>query len=279
MDTVPESNNISVAELKLLNIRKSNNELVRLSKAAIYESRFYLAYPFRRKRTSAGKFLIFTFQRTGSTLLVDLLDSHPEIQCEGEILLHRKFLPRTYLSYKAQISPKSTFGFKLITSHFIYQGMANPDDFIRYLSASDFKFILLSRRNIVRAAISLYLAVQSGKFHHYKDELHRPDQKVNLSQPELFHYIDWLEKNRRFLEQLTHDIPHISFIYEDDLLTSEKQQATVDSICRYLNVDPCQAKTQLLRSPKENTFDRVQNLEEVVSWLLRSPYSDMADFS
>ncbi len=37
------------------------------------------------KRSTKSKFIIFGQGRSGSTLLMELLDSHPEIKCDSEL--------------------------------------------------------------------------------------------------------------------------------------------------------------------------------------------------
>jgi len=45
------------------------------------------------------KFVIFTTPRTGSTLLIKTLDTHPEIMCAGEIFLYKKDMTHSGIQY------------------------------------------------------------------------------------------------------------------------------------------------------------------------------------
>jgi len=42
------------------------------------------------------KFAIFTLPRTGSTLMVKTLDSHPQIFCAGEIFFYKRRRPSSW---------------------------------------------------------------------------------------------------------------------------------------------------------------------------------------
>src|SRR4030095_16137361 len=67
------------------------------------------------------KFVIYTRGRTGSTVLTDLINSHPDIFCDAEIFnfiyCNTKVLfPRAYIkscSKRASIYKKKVYGFKV----------------------------------------------------------------------------------------------------------------------------------------------------------------------
>ena len=68
-----------------------------------------------------SEFVVFGMGRTGSSLLVSLLDSHPAICCEGEILNHQNWRgawrplewivrrqPMPYLAYRRRLAQRRT---------------------------------------------------------------------------------------------------------------------------------------------------------------------------
>ncbi|HBE17486.1 MAG TPA: hypothetical protein DEG17_03890 [Cyanobacteria bacterium UBA11149] len=57
----------------------------------------YLRVLFKHKNIPSNKFVIFGQGRTGSTLLYSLLNSHPQIHCDEEILEDRVFFPVQYV--------------------------------------------------------------------------------------------------------------------------------------------------------------------------------------
>ena len=55
--------------------------------------------------------------RSGSTLLVSLLDSHSQIFCDNEIYHRKVFAPWKYLRLRSRMGGKPVYGFKLLTYH------------------------------------------------------------------------------------------------------------------------------------------------------------------
>ena len=73
----------------------------------------------------------------GSTLIASLLDAHPAIRCEGELLMHRLLLPLTYVDGRCGAAGRtgtSAYGFKILTHHLMRdRGIADPRPFIAKL--------------------------------------------------------------------------------------------------------------------------------------------------
>lgn len=64
------------------------------------------------------KFVIFTVGRSGSRLLVSLLQSHTHIHCDDELFQRKLISPLNYLRLKERLSRKDVYGFELNTYHF-----------------------------------------------------------------------------------------------------------------------------------------------------------------
>ena len=93
--------------------------------------------------------MIVSIGRSGSELLVSLLDSHPKIRCESEILFMRRVFPTGFLlqrSVTARLTGAHAYGFKLLTHHAGLQDHADPAGYLRRLHARGFRFIVLERR-------------------------------------------------------------------------------------------------------------------------------------
>ncbi|MEZ4555698.1 MAG: hypothetical protein R2854_04465 [Caldilineaceae bacterium] len=65
-----------------------------------------------------AKFVIMT-RRAGKGLLVDLLNSHPQIQGQTELLHDRMLFPRRYLRANERLARLPVFGFKLLSYQMI----------------------------------------------------------------------------------------------------------------------------------------------------------------
>ncbi len=234
-----------------------------------------LLYPYCltiHKRHPIKKFLIYGFPRSGSTLLVSLLDAHPDIHCEGELLIHPLFDPRRYIDCNASICRKEIFGFKLLVDHFETQNIESPATFLSSLVQSGYLIINLVRRNLFRAALSSLYASFIGKTHIKKTdgEIRRIPMHVD---PTVL-----LRKIKRFEDlEYNHsislkDFTYQTICYEDDLLTKSKQQATVDRICEYLRIASAPVDTNILRTTSDDVEDFVENYAEISASLENSEY-------
>lgn len=125
----------------------------------------------------AGQFLIVAVPRTGSKLLVEMLDSHPEILCHTEV-----FNPKsTYLSRKPELSIGTKadrdrrpwrflrklyethagcklVGFKIMPSH-------NNMVLLRLLLSRATRKVILTRKHWLHAYVSNQLALATKQYH------------------------------------------------------------------------------------------------------------------
>ena len=72
--------------------------------------------PYRRKASRtrpSTRFVIFAQGRTGSSLLRSLLNAHPEVRTEGEILGRPVIDPVRFVERHATVSSPPVFGFKV----------------------------------------------------------------------------------------------------------------------------------------------------------------------
>lgn len=229
-----------------------------------------------------NKFFIFAHYRTGSTLLKSLIDSHPEIKCDGEI-----FLPFVYLDFKKMLFPNlyiknnlykckmDNYGFILRLSQLqnvLTRFHKNPKYFIKNLYKNDWKIIHLKRRNYLRQAISNILHLERGQAH---DTPEKPLKKtiIRISPEKLMKSIKWMENCSKREDQILKDINHIKIFYEDDLLNSDTHQSTSDRIFRYLGLPSEIVKTKLRRTSSDKIGEYVENFDELVEFLNQTEYS------
>ena len=66
------------------------------------------------KNRDVSKFLIIARARSGTTLLTNLLDAHPDVTCDREVLAKRVRAPQAYLNALAGKSSTKAYGLSLI---------------------------------------------------------------------------------------------------------------------------------------------------------------------
>ncbi len=239
-----------------------------LSEALLYFSDFFI-HP-KRPET---KFFILSYPRTGSNLLVSLLDSHPLIHCENEILMNRLMQPERYIHCRSSRSKAPVYGFKLQSHHLDIQHINDSGIFIHNLYESGFKIIKLSRENAFRSALSLIYAQESGKYHYSKHDKSIITPKIHVDPQKLLERIEWMELQKERITQWTADLPHLDLVYEEHLLDHQQQQATTKLILGFLGLPYQELTSNFMRMKSEDIASFVENAAEVISLIASSKYA------
>lgn len=196
------------------------------------------------------KFVIFGTGRSGSTLLVSLLNAHECIHCDGEIF-HRKrwqrwrrsiwFIlrryPAPYIYYrllKMQIHRHtSVYGFKLL-----FQQLDFPSKQLTRLHASGWHILYLCRHSIFDQTISIQVAQITRRFHGNERNGTEPNLDPFPINPEQFLQI-FLERQQyaRLCREAVVALPHLEIVYEADLQNAEWWSTTIARICNYLDIE------------------------------------------
>lgn len=236
------------------------------------------------------RFIIYCQERTGSTLLVDLLNSHPSVHCEGEVL--GPPLPDTALgpslrawslrwigthqrmAWQARRSPRSVFGFKLL----VYQVPRSGFWSIRTFHARGWRIINLRRSSMWRQALSNLLARTTRRYHR------RPGQPagpldMELAPDDLVRELKVRVKRAELEHQDLQGLPFLELTYEEDLSRAEQWPMCLAKVCDYLGIAHPPGE---LRAPRVPTYDRppdelIPNYRALVEAVARSPYARLVD--
>jgi hypothetical protein len=216
-------------------------------------------------------FVILCLGRTGSTHLVSLLDSHPEIRCFGELFPHeRGTLDPEYAPYwqgdpleyviglTAQVSEPAV-GFKLpmgsIQAH---------RDALRLLEPEDLRIVRLSRLNLLSLFVSRRLLATT------RDSESRGDYggaTVALDPKQCIAMFKRTEDHERYLDELAADKPVFRITYEE-LAVGER----FTEIQRFLEVEPVSLKSDHRRTRQRSLSETIENWPEVEGALRGSAY-------
>lgn len=226
------------------------------------------------------KFLIYTRGRTGSTVLTELLNCHPEIFCDVEIF---NFLysgskvkyPALYIkscSKRASMHGKSVYGFKVKIAQLRYEHeYDNYDEVLRNLSEEGFKFVYLRRDNYFRHKLSNIISTQT-KIFHLKNGDKNNHVKVQVDCDQLMEGIQYSETVNKTEAENLKGIDHITVTYEEDLIENSKHQETADKVFKYLGLNSVKVQTDLKRIVPENLKEIISNYDEVYNYFKDTEY-------
>jgi hypothetical protein len=116
-----------------------------------------------RPGPEAPAVLIFAQGRSGSTLLVELLNSLPEVSCEGEILQRRVAFPAAWAEARRRRHRDELYGFKVKPLQLLHhQRVPDMGRWLARMQGRDWRLIHLERRNLLRQAVSNVAAERYG---------------------------------------------------------------------------------------------------------------------
>lgn len=230
--------------------------------------------PQSDKALPDGRFVIFCQGRTGSSLLRSLLNNHPDVRCEGEILAEPVGDPIQFLATTAKSSTKSVFGFKVKIYQLTDTQHVDPTDFLKALQDQAYKIIYLHRSNLLRHAISNTFA-EARQSYHDRSIGPRPSLTVDPEQ-----LIGVMQRRQAHLDNeavVLEGFDHLTLEYEKDLLDPAQHQPTADRVFAFLGIEPVSVETDLSRSVSGSLADRITNYEELATALEGTEFGRFLD--
>ncbi len=223
------------------------------------------------------RFVVFGRGRTGSTLLVQLLGSHPEIACLGELLNRPRLAPVAYVEHRLARLPESRRGFKLLS----YQvrdiaGGRRVKPLRDWITGSEMTLIHMQRENLLRHALSNIYARTRKAFHSHQDGA-RSQTSMSLDFDSLMQWIAHSESLRDWEAEFLGDLPRETVRYESDLATPEQQQATANSLFKTLGLTPSDIATALSPVTPRDYHSFISNWDDVATRLADTPYARFLD--
>lgn len=212
------------------------------------------------------KFLIYGRGRSGSSLLVNHLNSHPDIVCDGELLNTRAriFAPLQYVRRHARMSNASIYGFKLLASQpSVGQQIADERAFVETLEASGFEVLHLYRRNLFRQVISRLVANHRGYFHRRTGDKPAKDDPILIEPDALQKEFD---RRRGYVEienTVLEGRKYFTICYEDDLEAQADRKRTIKRTLSHLGAAPMETSSSLIRFTPKRLVDIIANTDEL----------------
>lgn len=228
-----------------------------------------------------NRFIIYTRSRSGGTFLLNLLSSHLEICCEkygwgAELLARRWFFPERYVETRAALASHGFYGFKLKPEELRFIQRVTPHDFLKILQQRGWKIVYLRRRNFLRQAISLEIGIRTQIWHVSKNHecvTTKKREKVVIDFTTLLRHLEAAERMDALEDDDLRDLPHLSLVYETDLLLAEQQNAIANRVYQFLDLPAHTAQTQMARVGSDDLAESVANWDELRSALLQTRFN------
>lgn len=245
---------------------------------------FYLGYGIevleqlkhlpKSKSNPDNKFVIFTSGRSGSTLLVDLINSNPNIHCDDELLKRRVARPLSFIKLYEQQATQSTYGFKLLSYQLrsVQTGIKDKKAFFdQLLQTEGYKLIYLERKNKVKQVLSIIYGFYRGQWHN-KSGKQQQAKQFELTPDVFYKFLDELSILHAFEKEMVAQQPHLYLCYEDHLQNKSLHQSTMQLFADYVGMDTFVPSTQLKKVTPNRLSDMISNKTALIERLYNTPY-------
>ncbi len=235
--------------------------------------------------------VVLTTQRTGSTFLVECLNSHPDIECASEILIgspdtfgpeRRGRFNRTVKivnilrrgawrpgNRMSRLYAGGTARVKAFKA--MYNQLANPFA-LRYLRRNeDIRVLHLRRENLLKAHVSRLLMRKRDRV-----QTTTPVDVVTTHvdpRQAIFSMRKAQSQHERF-EALFAGHPRIQIAYEELFDGANLQAITAERICDFLGVARHRMSSRILKLNPESLRDMVTNYDELEAAVSHSEFAD-----
>jgi len=223
------------------------------------------------------KFIVLAHFRSGSGLLCDLLNLHPDIHCDYEILyrfqgsgMQPQFLLLFMKSLMARTDAQS-YGCNIKLDQ-LNRVHPDPRQFMRERYDDGWKVVYLKRENVLRAAVSNFIAAHHQRYSLPKDA-RGALPKTHVDCGELLNLLDWYQRIADQEDDVLAGIPHLKLIYEDDLLDTDRHQQALDRVFDYLGLPTAPVRARSARTSADDLADYLDNHDEVVQFVRRTRYA------
>lgn len=238
--------------------------------------------------------------RVGSTVLMNLLNQHHNVDWYGEIY-HAKNFERYKMQYGEESSlnllrlvtaPSRTkiigFNFKFHRLFDLKRIDVSPKKLVEGLDRNNFKYaIILERKNLLRRHISEIVGAKRKIWHHKQKEGVEPDLteiEIDLEKAywggevrPLFEWFSEIEDSYNYFRSLAHehDWTILELTYEDDILPDP--MIAYQKICSFLKIAPESPKITYKRSNPFALYDILSNFDDIQRCLSGTKYEWMLE--
>lgn len=215
--------------------------------------------------------------------MVHLLDSHSSITCEGEILnadwgyyphwalRPGRRLPEPLLWARAVRVRTEAYGAKIL----LYQ-VHRATDFFPRLHRHGWKTIAVTRRDVLRAAISHGIGLSTSSWHRHAGDP-SPAHKISVDSGLILDQLARRSAWDRVEKDILSRVPHLALEYERDLRDEKSRESTLDRVLDYLELPRAQLTTDLLPTDTRPLPEIVRNLDEILAAVADSPWAESLD--
>ncbi len=230
-----------------------------------------------------ARIVMFHNGRSGSGVLGRILNDHPRILWDGELLRDTKiakylrrgnFDPWEYIRHTEYKAGRYCYGFEMKYRHMCQLNIAKKEFLENVSNLGYAHFILLERRNLLRRIISQRILLKAG-FAHLRNGQKPELYSVHLDTKDLLKTLELAEREVIEMQKLLQGKSFVHLIYEQDILSDPL--IAYEKVCVFLGLSVHPLKPRLRRTNPFMLHEMLSNYQEVAKTLRNTPYAWMLD--
>jgi LPS sulfotransferase NodH len=247
-------------------------------------------------RADRVRAILLTTQRTGSTFLIECLNSHPDIEATGELLIGSppsyRFQPIT----KGRLRPLAKAwrfmreGAWMPRRHMdrffnggqarvrlfkaMYNHVSNPITLGYLRERTDIRILHLRRHNLLKMYVSRKLMGSGKRVQSWKP---LEAAQVHIDPEEALAAMRSVRSRYQYFEDTFAAHPRLQLVYEDLIAQQSIDPKITRSICDFLGVQRAVMKSRLVKMNPEPLVRIVTNFRELASAISRTEFADLLD--
>jgi hypothetical protein len=215
------------------------------------------------RNDNPAKLLIFGRPRSGTTLLVHLLNQLDGMRCDGELLHDFIPAPLRLLRDLPKRAGARAYGVKLLSYQMTeVQKIRLPLAFFDAVVAQGYTILHL-RRGTWAQTLSLAKAQGSGVY--FVERAKSVPDSIDLDPARFVESLAWNERMLAFEDAVMAHVPHIRVDYETGLKDSGVQQATIDRVADALGLARGPVTAQIARTGGDDGRVKLGNLDALLA--------------
>ncbi len=225
-----------------------------------------------------SNFVIAFIGRTGSSYIIDMLNSHHNVVAERELLVAPDTAEKEHDTlqklYMAGREPHiQAVGFKTKLTD-----VTDLPQFFRMLDEFNLKVIYLYRDNVIKQTVS---RINRKRLHDHT-QLHNLEKDVpalpafDIPEEEFKQWFEQTHHRSAEIHEYMHRVkrPQLRISYEDLLADHDK---VFERIFAFLEVDPQPMESKLVKNTSDNLRDVLTNFDELRALYRDTPFEKMFD--
>ena len=231
-------------------------------------------------RNNVCRFVILFEGRTGSTYLIESLDSHPNVRALLEMLVGlRKDGAKAQLEWaRKALTPRILGRYGAIGFKTKLRDIINPTEFAELLREMHVRIIYMQRRNRIKAVISM---INSRRLKNATNDYNLYSQNDRLAPitMDLDKFDDMLLFREKLDSKLEAYVNHLKLptmtLYYEDLWTDDC--SALKSTYNFLGFPFKQTQGKCLKNTSDDLREVIINFDELRSRYIGTPYESMFD--